>query len=151
LDALAEEQRMTDVKAKMDRLLADCDLLIIPRMSLRNVTQQWDNIPYRVHRLDETQVDAIKDFMKAGKPVLACLGPDVQSPDSMEPPTGAERDGLEDLLSRLGIHLGKQVVLFDDEAEALSDRQDRDFTAATVRVPPVEFGWKPGAGRPMGK
>jgi hypothetical protein len=98
------------------------------------------------------QVDAIKDFIKSGKPVLACFGPDKEPPDSMEPPVGPERDGLEELLSQLGIRLGKQVVLFDDEAEAFSDRpQDRDFTAATVQVPPLEFDWKPGEGRPLGK
>src|SRR5262249_11965634 len=73
-DSLIEQKRLTDLKAKLDRVLADCDLLIIPRATLFNITV-GERIANRAHQVDAAQIDAIKDFLKAGKPVLACLGP----------------------------------------------------------------------------
>ncbi len=119
--ALKEQQRMTDVKAKMVRLLADCDLLIVPRMTLRNVADEFENIPARLYKVDEAQVEAIKDFLKAGKPVLACFGPSVTTPDEGSARPGEEADGLEELLGQLGVKFGKETVLFDSEIEALAD------------------------------
>jgi hypothetical protein len=148
--AVLELQRMTDLKAKLQRLLADCDLLIVPRLTLRNTASLRENIPPRVYRLDEPQVEAIKDFLKAGKPVLACFGPsnwpeDVRNPDDNRP------DALEDLLAQLGVKLGKQTVLFDTEVEGFAEnRAGLSVAGAGVEVPPLLWDWKPGEGLPPG-
>src|SRR5207253_494463 len=54
VEAASEQRRMTDLKAKLDHLLAECDLLFIPRMTLRNVNT-GDRIPNRLYHLDDTQ------------------------------------------------------------------------------------------------
>jgi hypothetical protein len=150
--ALKEQQRMTDVKAKMARLLADCDLLIVPRMTLRNVADEFENLPARYYlderlKLDEGQVEAIKDFLKAGKPVLACFGPTNAPPDDGK----LSPDGLEDLFAQLGVKFGKETVLFDSEVEALADaRAGAELGGGQFEAPPVLFEWRQGEGRPEG-
>jgi hypothetical protein len=152
VDALTEQRRMADVRAKMDRMLADCDVLILPRMTLRNVTVEYDNIPYRVYRLDDAQVSAVKDFMKSGKPVLACMGPGNEPNQDAPTPEASGPDGLDTLLGQLGIKLGKQTVLFDVESESFADRRGGlQVAGADIQVPPVRFDWKPGAGRFLGQ
>jgi hypothetical protein len=151
VDELAEQRRMSDLQAKMDHMLADCDLLLIPRMTLRNVSDEFQNIPYRVHLLNDAQVNAVKDFLKAGKPVLACFGPanENERQPGAEPSAG---DGMESLLAQVGIKLGKQTVLFDAESESFGDRQAGfQVAGADVKIPAVEFDWKPGAGRVLGQ
>ncbi len=147
--ALTEQRRMTDLKAKMDRLLADCDVLFVPRMTLRN-TAATSNIPASLYRMEKAQADSIKDFLKAGKPLLACLGPSNEEPERrMAEPNRPEP--LETLLSELGIKLGKQTVLFDVEMKAFAERRaGKTFAGNTVRVPSVLFDWKPGLGHPLG-
>jgi hypothetical protein len=152
VDALTEQRRMADLRAKMDRMLADCDVLLIPRMTLRNVTTDFDNIPYRLYRLDSTQVEAVKDFMKSGKPVLACIGPANEPSTEAPDPAASGPDGLDALLGQLGIKLGKQTVLFDVESESFADRRGGlQVVGADIQVPPVAFDWKPGAGQPLGR
>ena len=150
--ALKEQQRMTDVKAKMARLLADCDLLIVPRMTLRNVADEFENIPPRYYRLDDAQVEAIKDFLKAGKPILACFGPSIAPPSEGPAPPGEEGpDALETLLTQLGIKFSKEAVLFDSEVEALAEsRAGAELGGGQFEAPPVLFEWRPGEGRPEG-
>ena len=108
-----------------------------------------DRIPNRVYNLDPSQVTAIKDFLKAGKPVLACLGPTnepADRPDQFGGPTGP--DGLEDLVRDLGIHLGKQTVLFNVESKSFAERRSGLLiSGVNVEVPPVSFERKPGSGR----
>ena len=48
-----EDRRNSDVKAKLTRLLSDCDLLIIPRYTIINTTI-GSGIPPRLHRLTTT-------------------------------------------------------------------------------------------------
>lgn len=149
LPALAEQRRMTDLRAKTDRLLEDCDLLIVPRMTLRNTASDFENIPARLYRLDDPQVEAVKDFLKKGKPVLACFGPVNQPEDEARPAGDDKPDGLETLLGKLGIKFGKQTVLFDAEVEAFADRRSGlDVAGTAAEVPPLQFEWKPGAGYP---
>src|SRR5262249_35945002 len=59
VENLAEQRRITDLKAKLDRLLADCDLLVLPRMTLFNVARN-DGIRSSLYRLDPEQVSSIK-------------------------------------------------------------------------------------------
>jgi hypothetical protein len=122
VESLEEQRRLTDVKAKMDRALADCDMLILPRMTLRDVTDPRFNLPNAFHRLDDAQVAAIKDFIKAGKPVVACFGSINDAPDEPAPP-GSGPDGVEAMLEQLGFKLSKQTVLFDSEMGALAEYQ----------------------------
>ena len=87
-ERLVEGRRMTDLKAKTAKLLADCDLLIVPRLTLRNLTAlpEAEYIPAQLYRLDAVQTEAIKDFIKAGKPVLACFGPNNEDPENRARP-----------------------------------------------------------------
>lgn len=143
VENVAELRRMTDLRAKFERTLADCDLLVLPRMTIRNV-YLGDIIPSRIYRLDDAQVRAIKEFMKKGKPVLACLGP-INEPPDFELRAGrlgpAGPDGFEELLADLGFKLGKETVLFDVESgQAMTEQQPGLFLLdANVEVPPVEF------------
>jgi hypothetical protein len=151
-DSLDEQRHITDLKSKLGRALADCDLLIVPRMTLRNVSI-GDAIPQRLHSLDDAQVEAIKEFLKADKPILACFGPINESPERRMPPEpGSGPDGLETLLGRLGIKFARQTVLFDTETDSFAElRAGQFFGAADVKVPPAQVEWKAGAGRPVGQ
>jgi hypothetical protein len=148
VESLAEQRRITDVKAKTQRMLADCDLLIIPRLTLLNVAR-GDYIAPRVYRLEDGQVEAIKEFMKAGKPVLALFGPpNEQQQRAMMDPTGGGPDKLEDLFSELGFKLAKQTVLFNVEGKSFAERRGGLLIMGTaVEVPPVRFDWPAGAGQ----
>jgi predicted nuclease of predicted toxin-antitoxin system len=151
VDSLAEQRRMADMQAKLTRTLADCDMLIIPRMTLRNVVDPEENIPAWMQRLDDSQVEVLRDFLKQGKPILFCLGPTNDTGDRPPPGAGAGPDGVEQMLSRLGVKLPVQTVLFDAETEAFSGRGGSIFGGeGNVEVPPVEFDWKPDADWPRG-
>jgi hypothetical protein len=154
VDTAAEERRMTDLKAKLQRSLADCDLLFIPRMTIRNVVV-GDRIPNQLYRLDEAQVAAIKDFLKSGKPVLACFGPTSEHPNdrmSMTRLGPSGPDELEDLLSKLGIKMGSQTILYNVESKSFAERRTGLLVAgAAVDVPPVDFETKGEAPRPLAK
>lgn len=137
-ERLAESRRITEVRTKFSKLLSDCDLVILPRMTLRNAVI-GDRIPSRLYRLDEAQTGAIKDFMKAGKPVLALFGPGNEPPQQrMMGPTGP--DAIEALFAELGILFGNQTVLFNSEAKAFSQRRVTLLATGTeVEVPPIHF------------
>ena len=49
VDFATEQRRMTDIKAKLTRMLASCDLVIIPRMTIRNVII-GDRIPNAIYQ-----------------------------------------------------------------------------------------------------
>jgi hypothetical protein len=153
VEDLTEQRRIADLRAKADRLLADSDLLILPRATLFNVAR-GDMIPNRYYRLDDAQVEAIKDFLKAGKPVLALFGPPLNEPAGarFEPPGDKGPDKLEDALAELGIKLSPQTVLFNVESKSFAERRGGLLVlGANVDVPPVEFTWQPGAAQPPGR
>jgi hypothetical protein len=140
VEDLAEQRRITDLRAKFSRLLADIDLLVLPRLTLLNVLRD-ERISNRVHELDIAQVEAIKDFIKAGKPVLFCLGP---SSEPQETPfaEAAKTDAIEKLLADFGVQMPPQTVLYDVEAEAMADRSERVLLlGAAPEVPAVQFDW----------
>jgi hypothetical protein len=150
VENLAEQRRMADLKAKTDRILADCDLLIVPRMTVFNVSR-GEFIPNRVYKLDEGQVAGIKDFIRAGKPVLFCFGPVNQPPDRMDMmEDAAGPDKLEGVLTDLGIQMARQTVLFNVESKSFAEKRGGLLVlGANVEVPPVAFDWAPGAGLPL--
>jgi len=144
VENLAEQRRISDVRAKFNRMLADADLLIVPRMTLLNVAR-GDRIPNGAHKLDDAQVESIKEFMRAGKPVLFCLGPTNEQAGRFDPADLAG-DRLENSVQELGFQLPKQTILFNAESKALAERRSGMFFLGTpVEVPPVLFDWPAGA------
>ncbi|MBI3409912.1 MAG: hypothetical protein HY040_16355 [Planctomycetes bacterium] len=139
VENLAEQRRITDLRAKFKRMLADVDLLIVPRVTLLNIIK-GERVPSRVHGLDDAQMDAIKDYLKSGRPALFCLGP---ANELFEDEPGP--DALEGLLTSLGIQLPNQTILFNVEGEALAERNVAKLLTTTAEPPPVDLDWPPGA------
>jgi hypothetical protein len=157
VDAAAEQKRMSDVKAKLERALAECDLLIVPRMTLQDIRMYpgLPNVPGRFYRLGDAQVEATKDFLRQGKPILACFGPinERRGDDEQMRDFGpAGPDGLEDLLTELGLRFGKQTVLFNVESKQSRRRRTGLLSQdAAAEVPAVLFDWQAGEGRPFSR
>jgi hypothetical protein len=138
VDALREARRMRDVKAKLDRTLADCDLLFVPRLTRRH--NGGLAAPYRFHRFSEAQLASVREFLQAGKPIFACLGPASEPRDLGLPPDTDGPDGFDALLAELGVRLNKQTVLFSADSKAFADRRLNPFrTDESVKVPPLDF------------
>lgn len=140
-----EDRRITDVRTKLRRTLADCDLLIIPRHTLIN-TASRQAIDSSIYRMSAEQVDVVKEFMKAGKPVLACLGP-TNSADGA-PNDGQPLDDFERLLADRGVELGRQTVLFDVESKGFASRQAGNLLGGSGELPPVSFPETPRGKNP---
>jgi hypothetical protein len=140
VEELAEKQRMTDIEARAKRMLAEVDLLIIPRLTIINAPS-GEVIPNQVHKLDAAHLKAVTHFMREGKPVLFLLGP---PNEPREGPTMAEApdDALDQTLSELGFKLPKQTVLYDIESEEYNERKFDDiFRTASrdVELPGLRF------------
>jgi hypothetical protein len=138
-DNIGEQRRITDVEAKMHKLLANIDLLVIPRITLINATQQKNpGIPNQIHSLDQAQLKAIKWYLKQGKPILFLLGP-TNEPD--EPPPGAQEstDQLETMLAELGFGLPKQTILYDIESREYNEHKIGIFSERETAVPGLDF------------
>jgi hypothetical protein len=129
-----QDRRMTDIKAKFAKLLADVDLLVVPRLTVINVTI-GAAVPGSLHALSKEQAEVIKDYMKSGRPVLACLGP-LSGRSGFD---AAAVDDFERLLADRGIELGKQTVLFEGEAKAFSARRAGNQLggAGPADIPPL--------------
>ncbi|HTU90678.1 MAG TPA: hypothetical protein VMF69_11435 [Gemmataceae bacterium] len=146
---LEEQRRMTDLQAKLQRLLADCDLLMVPRMTLLN-TANSRNIPPQLYPLDPAQVEAIKEFLKGGKPILACFGP-LNFPQEIGSLDDARPDGLEELLTQLGVKMLKQTVLFDAEEQGFAEnRAGLAIAGSSVEIPPLIWDWRSRDSLPPG-
>lgn len=136
LDNLEEQRRIADLRAKFNRMLADADLLVLPRMTIFNALV-GDRISQQVYKLDDAQVAALKDYMKSGRPVLFLLGPTNAPPDEFEPPA---EEAIEKMLADLGVEMPVQTILFDTEAEALEEGLDPTLRLGRLpEVPPVRF------------
>ena len=145
VEDLAEKRRIADLRSKFSRMLADSDLLILPRMTIFNAVR-GERIPNRLYQLDEGQLEAVRDFIKAGKPVLFLLGPSNESQD--EPPQpGTGPDRLETMLTELGFKLPKQTILYDIESEAWAEQKAKlELLGTQGDVPSLVVDWQPGAG-----
>jgi hypothetical protein len=140
-DLSGEQRRLTDLKAKFSRLLAKCDLLIVPRMTIRNVAL-GEYIPASLHNLDKAQADAIQDFMKAGKPVFVCFGPASEPPNSRFAMEQKGPDALENMLTDLGFRFNNQTILYNEEAKSFSQRRTNILNSrANVQIPAVKIDW----------
>ncbi|MCE9565342.1 MAG: hypothetical protein K8U57_25185 [Planctomycetes bacterium] len=138
-----QDRRENDLKVKFAGLLKDVDLLVIPRYTVVNATV-GERIEGSLHTLSKPQVEVIRDFMKSGKPVLACLG-------SLSGPGGYEADGsddLEKLIAERGIELGRDTILYDVEAKAFAAmKAGRQLGAGGgADIPQVTFAEKTSEG-----
>lgn len=140
----AEGRRVTDVGAKLRAAVADCDLLIVPRLTAIDLTR-GDIIPPNLFNLSAEQAEVVKEFVKAGKPVLFAVGP-TNVDRGGAPPGAAGPDDVEKLLPQLGIELGKQTVLTPVEAEAMAERQN-EALGLSVDLPPLVFDKPEPAGK----
>lgn len=130
-----QDRRDRDVKAKFARLLDDVDVLILPRHTLVNATS-GDGLWPPIHSLGREHVEVIKEFMKKGKPVLACLG----SVSGEDGPEAEAADGFERLVAECGVELGRDTVLFDSEQRAFTDQLVGGLLGGgRADVPPVAF------------
>jgi hypothetical protein len=134
-EALADERplqdrRMTDVAAKLKKQLEDVDLLIVPRYTTEDA-MQGPGVEAGLHALAREQAKVVKEFMKRGKPVLACLGPITpqvapqpgESPEEFDKRLAEEfggADEFEKLLAERGVELGRTVILFEGETRAVT-------------------------------
>jgi hypothetical protein len=134
-----EARRNTDVKAKFAAAVAEADLLIVPRYTVMDVTQ-GDVIPQRVYNLAREQTEVIREFLKAGKPVLALFGPSNVNPGGA--PDLGEGDELEQLFAKLGIEFGNQTLVYDTEADLADQRQGQGFNLSDeAKRPPLVFDY----------
>ena len=132
----AENRRVTDIKAKLRQYVADCDLLIVPRLTTLDVSK-GEIISPKLFDVSKEQAEVVKEFVKAGKPVLFALGPTNVERRGV-PGSDAAGDDVEALLPRLGVELGRQTVLTDKEGQAMAERQ-AEALGSTVDVPPLVF------------
>jgi hypothetical protein len=141
-DKVSEQRRLKDLQARLTRNVADVDLLLIPRL-----TFSQDGVP-RVtpgfHDLDARHAKAVREFLRAGKPVLACVGSSNFPNPPGRPPTPTQPDELEKMLAELGILFGKRTVLFNVEKRAFAGRDDNPFRVTKPLVVP-ELRTEPAA------
>lgn len=135
-DRALANRRLSDVKAKFRQILDDSDLIIIPRLTLINTTDEDGMISARVHRLSEEQMSILRDVLKQGKPMLACLGPSIET----GPTPPEETDLFEAMLTDRGVELGRQSVMYDVEKKAFAARKAGDLLGSGgAEIPPLEF------------
>ena len=129
-----EGRRQTDLKAKLATAVADCDLLIIPRLTVMDAGKSvW--IPpsvYPFFNLVEDQAAAVKAFVKAGKPVMVCFGP-TSIGEGMPTP----QDDLEKMFNRFGVTFGNQTVISQSEARGIAERRGDPLAGGDVDIPPL--------------
>ncbi len=132
-----EARRTTDVKRKLAQAVEDCDLLIIPRQTTPNLIT-GDYLPPQIYSLDQDQADVVKDFLKAGKPVLGLFG--AVNPSDTRPIPGFPDDALENVFKRLGFEFSNLTVMYDAETRAMVEQSGETLRAGgTVTVPPLVF------------
>jgi hypothetical protein len=149
-DSLEEKRRLPNLKAQMERTLQNYDLLVIPRMTLVDASEEL-LINNRIHDIRPEQVEAIRDFLKAGKSALVCFGPPLSQtppPPGMPGPTEmrTDTDDLEKIFADLGLDLSTQTLLYDLERDSIGPRRGQDSLTGHVEVPSVRF--EPGDGSP---
>lgn len=135
-----EDSYLTDVKPKLTRMLDECDLLILPRMTIINPTLP-DWIPPQLHQLNDIQANVIRDFMRTGKPVMFCSGP-INEPRGVKNPPFTE--AVEKLFAARGVEFAGQTILFDVESKAFRMTQGDRLSGSAVNLPPLSVVPPPG-------
>ncbi len=142
-DAVAERGRNNnDLTAKLDRELADCDLLLIPRHTIMDQGRTLTGRNSEFFGLSADQAASIQEFMRQGKPVFACLGPrNEPSPDDPDGGNPPPPDALEKMLGDLGLHFSKKAVLFDGQIKVSADTEDDVLVLSNEgKAPPLRAG-----------
>jgi hypothetical protein len=144
-DRAVENLRNPDLKAKLTRYTAECDLLVVPRLTVSDllIPDAW--VPAWLHSMNADQAEVVKAFVAAGKPVLFLLGPTTADPP-VEPGYDPTPDGAEKLLQRFGIELGSTAVVFDKEVKAAAQavgRLSEQPDPTPLRFPDPPAGKKP--------
>jgi hypothetical protein len=141
VDSLAEKRRITDLETKANAMLANVDLLIVPRLTAVSIPQ-GEVYTNRIHRLEAGQFKAVKAFLKQGKPVLFLLGP-ANDPRPTPDFGGGGPDALEPMLGELGFYLPKQIILYDAEKREFNERKFSEFSFGkskhSAELPPLRF------------
>ena len=137
-ESVVEGRRISDVKEKTSRLLADCDLLIIPRMTLIDLIN-GQRIASRFYKLNDPQIAAIRAYVRSGRPLFVLFGPTNEPSEGM-PQETTDGDAIEQMLAELGIVLGKQTILYSAESRAFAERRVNPLGGGqAVDVPPLSF------------
>src|SRR5262249_10331869 len=88
VENLDEQRHLSDLKPKPNRSLADCDPFIVRRVTPTDIPGKLVLLN-RIHRLTDAQFEAVKDFLKSGRPALFSLGP-ANDPQRGGPPDSVE-------------------------------------------------------------
>ncbi|MFO0851325.1 MAG: hypothetical protein U0871_22625 [Gemmataceae bacterium] len=131
-DRAVENRRLTDLKAKLGQAVADCDLLIVPRLTVVDLAR-GDVIPPNLFNLAKEQAEMVKEFVKAGKPVLFALGP--TNVDRRGEFAGPEADDVEEA-APAARHRTATNARHPAEAEAMAERQGKAASARRWRCRP---------------
>jgi hypothetical protein len=94
-------------------------------MTLFNASRR-ELIPPEVYRLDDAQLHAVREFLKAGKPVLFCLGP-----------TNEPLDPLTSVLMRLGVKSERVESLLTELATKPDEVED--ILTRELKLPPGQL------------
>jgi hypothetical protein len=97
--------------------------------------------------MSSPQADVLKDFMKQGKPVLVCVGPNAEQKDpetarreQQNPPPYEPLDDMERLLLERGVILGRDTIISFSEAKGFAaKRAGGQLGGAPTDIPPVNF------------
>ncbi|OWK38569.1 hypothetical protein [Fimbriiglobus ruber] len=130
-----ENRRIVDLKVKLKQYVDDCDILIVPRLTVMDIAR-GEIIPPQAFNLSKEQAEVIKEFVKAGKPVLFAVGP--TNVDRRGPIGETAGDDVEKLLAQFGIELGRQTIITDLEGQAMAERQN-EALVTSVDVPALVF------------
>lgn len=132
-----EARRITDVKTKLTQILADCDLLVIPRFTVMDISKS-ELINPSFYNVNKDQADVVKEFVKTGKPVLTLFGPTKITPPNPSDPMAGKPDELELLFKELGVEFGDQTIVYDSETISAAERQGGTLASA-AKLPPLVF------------
>ncbi len=137
-DALMGARRDPNVKARLAATLADCDLLILNRLTVSSLTEsRLGAVPAALHNLSKEQAGVVKDYLAAGKPVICCLGVGDLGPPPRRPEGPPGPDDVEKLIRRLGVDLGPQVIVTDVEYQGMAQQRTSPIPKS-VDAPPLQ-------------
>jgi hypothetical protein len=143
-DKLLESRRPGEVKARMTQFVDSCDVLIVPRLTVLNLSK-GEAIQAWLHNWSDEQVAVLREFIAAGKPVLFALGP--TSVDNQRAGRESPDRRLDALLGRFGITLGEQAIFTDAEGEAAAEA-DGDSFGKGVEPAAIRLDTPARAGKP---
>ncbi len=137
-DKLMAARRDPNIKTRLAETLADCDLLILSRLTVMSLSDRR-SIPSSLHNLTKDQAEVIKDYLKAGKPAICCFGAaDLGPKQQQRPDDSSGPDDVEKLIRRLGVDLGSQIIVTDLEYQSMATRQSSPF-GTSVDAPPLQI------------